>query len=261
LKSNDLLIITVATTFLVVLLCSFIIAFILRYKSRQNEYELEKQNLRLEYELESDKALLELSEQTMQVISQEIHDNVGQTLTLAKLQVNTMNPSNMQEHKEICNSLLTRAIQDLRDMSRLLVGNFVLTHGLEKSIERELALIQSGGYIQCSLTSDIGGLRLNSDFEIILFRSSQETLNNILKYAKATTIKVDMKVQNQRLILKIVDNGIGFDVDKNIKGLGLINIQNRAKILNGICAIESTLGQGTNITFDVPLQLSNENIT
>ncbi len=252
---NQFLIITVASTFLVVLLCSFIISFIVHYKRRQNEHELEKQNLKLEYERESDKALLELSEQTMRIISQEIHDNVGQTLTLAKLQVNTLSSENMINQKETCNELLTRAIQDLRDMSRLLQGNFVLEHGLEKSISRELALIESAGVIKCELNSQIGGFSFKPEFEVILFRCAQETLNNVLKYASASAITLSIYIYNHRLIMKIQDNGIGFDVEKNIKGLGLINIQNRAKILNGSCLIESIIGQGSTVTFDVPLQL------
>jgi two-component system, NarL family, sensor kinase len=216
---------------------------------------LEKENIRLEYEREGKLALLELSEQTMQMISQEIHDNVGQSLTLAKLQVNTMDEQNYAKQRETANELLTRAIQDLRDMSRLLGGNFVLEHGLEKSIERELDMIQSSGKIKCNFHSKINGLVLKQDFEVILFRCAQEAMNNIMKYANANHIDVQLEVANDHLILKIADNGIGYDSNNIKNGLGLDNMKNRANILNGVCTINSELNNGTVVTFDVPLQL------
>lgn len=252
--NRELLIISISVTVLMLLLCSFIVFFVLRYRQRQNEFEKEKRMIRLEYEREGNKALLEMSDQTMKAISQEIHDNVGQTLSLAKLQVNTLTTENQEEHKKFSNELLTRAIQDLRDIGRLLSGNFVLENGLEKSIRRELDMIEASGKIKCDFISDINGHKFKEEHEVILFRCAQESLNNILKYAKASQISLQLIASNGRLVMSIADNGIGFDVENAVKGLGIRNVQNRAAILGGTCHLKSSPGHGCKVLFDLPLQ-------
>src|SRR6202008_939738 len=149
------------------------VLFIFRYRQRQTEFEQEKERLKLAYESEGHKAQLEISEQLMKAISQEIHDNVGQSLTLAKLQINTTTTENYADRMQKSTELLTRAIQDLRDLSRSLSGNYVIENGLENSIRREIELARATGRVECSFFSNLDDHQLSEQHSVILFRCTQ----------------------------------------------------------------------------------------
>lgn len=89
--------------------------------------------------------------------------------------------------------------------------------------------------------------------ELILFRIVQEALNNIIKHAEATEIMIELFFTEDALELQIKDNGKGFIKEKLQSGNGFINMQNRARSLNGICEINSQPGTGTSITIKIPL--------
>ncbi|MFN0031541.1 MAG: sensor histidine kinase [Flavobacteriales bacterium] len=260
-NNNEIVIISISITVLTLLLCSFIVFFVVRYKQRQREHEKEKELIRVQYEREGNKAKLELYEHTMRSISEEIHDNVGHALSLAKLQINTMTMENMPENCSSAGELLTGAIQDLRNMGRSLNGNYILEHGLEKSIIRELELLKASVGMDFHFESHLNGYHIKEGHEVILFRCVQETLNNAMKYADATMLEIALTAGGDRLKLMVNDNGKGFDTTTQAKGLGLRNITSRAEILKGQCTIESKPGKGTRVLIDIPLHYSIANAT
>lgn len=122
-------------------------------------------------------------------------------------------------------------------------------------VENSLTNISEIGQFQFTLSND-DTIHWNKVDEIIkmnCYRIIQEGLLNIQKYAKATLVHINFTLTDGVLKLKIKDNGVGFDVKKNSKGIGLINIQDRAHKINGKFTIDSKINDGTELTFLIPL--------
>ena len=253
----------IVTIFLLIVAIG-IIMLVLVYQKKQLQYLREKEQLKVTYEKEILSTQLEIQEQTFKNISQEIHDNIGQGLSLAKLNINTINVSDIngvQEKVDTSKQLITKAIQDLRDLSKSLNTDYVTDMGLVRSVEYELEMIQrSGSY---AVNFDVQGktYRLDPQQELIIFRIVQEVLHNIIRHAEATAIDVVFTFEPEKFILQIADNGIGFDASQLSSdnydgfGLGLRNMNNRAKIINANFRLTSTLGKGTTVF--LTLELNN----
>jgi two-component system, NarL family, sensor kinase len=243
---------------LVGFLVAVIIVFVLEFKKRQNR---QRELLNAQFQQELLRTQLEIQEQTFRNISQEIHDNIGQVLTLAKLNLNTITNHSVSEdiNNKLTSSkdLITKAIQDLRDLSKSLNTEFISEAGLLKSIEYELELLRRTGSIQIISMQEGEYYALPQQKELILFRIFQEVLNNIMKHSQATEIKVILNFQPNHFSLEILDNGDGFnsnEVEQNGQyGLGIKNMQNRSKIIGANFTINSQPGKGTAVRIDLPV--------
>src|SRR5690606_37149424 len=145
---------------------------------------------------------LELSEQVMRNISEEIHDNIGQTLTVAKLSLNAMSDNDYKEHARNAKELITRSLQDLRNLSKALNGDYILREGLQNALAREVDVINASGELNCVFEGEIPANWLTANSEIILFRCVQEALSNALKHASASCIKVVSAMAQDLLTLE-----------------------------------------------------------
>src|SRR5258706_10354982 len=142
--SQDI-IITIIVTFFLLLLTSFVVVFITYHQRRQIKNLNEKQQLQSKYQKELLRTQLEIQEQTLKTISQEIHDNIGQVLSLAKLNLNTMDVTQqdkLQEKISDSKKLVSKAIQDLRDLSKSMNTDNIEALGLVRAIEYELEMIR-----------------------------------------------------------------------------------------------------------------------
>jgi two-component system sensor histidine kinase DegS len=104
--------------------------------------------------------------------------------------------------------------------------------------------------------------RLSTEIEVTFFRILQEALTNVMKHAHATRVRVKLAVSEKEVSLTVEDNGAGFDtsllsIPESQNRLGLASIQERVLLLNGICKIESQLGEGTSIFVRIPLPDTN----
>ena len=138
-------------TILLLFLTLFIIVNLLLYYHKRKRHYVENENLKTEFKQTLLQTQLEIQEQTLKNISQEIHDNIGQALSLAKLNLNTMPPTNDEAlQQKILNSkeLVSKAITDLRDLSRSLDTDYVQEMGLQRAIEYELEMIKKTGTIE-----------------------------------------------------------------------------------------------------------------
>jgi signal transduction histidine kinase len=205
---------------------------------------------------------LEIQEQTFKNISQEIHDNIGQTLSLAKLNINTMDPDKRDELEEKIHSssqLITKAIQDLRDLSKSMNTDLVVEMGLARSIEYEAQLFEKAGVYAVQFQVQGHYTKLPPQHELILFRIFQEAMNNIIKHAAASEIHIRLYCRDP-FVLEIQDNGKGFDStallqnERQWAGLGLRNMKSRAALIGAQYHIESTAGTGTivRVTLSLP---------
>ena len=247
--------------FVILLLIGFIVTILFFYQRRQNRHIKEMEITKANYEMETFRAQLEMQEETFQYISQEIHDNVGQFISLAKLHLNTLNIDHRNSALEKVNystDLLTRALDDLRDLSKSLSSELIKNGGLAKAIEQQIGQVQKIGKYHVVL--DIQGEynQINEQKEIILFRILQEALNNIIRHSGASEILVLLTQIENSIKMRIQDNGRGFDDSflkkARLRFLGGINImRKRAKLINADFEIESTPGHGTKITVTTPL--------
>ncbi|MFN8247831.1 MAG: histidine kinase [Ferruginibacter sp.] len=190
-------------------------------------------------------------------MSREIHDNIGQKLTLAKLHLNTLDLlsfNNAAERLQTSVSLISDAITDLSDVSRSLSAEVIANNGLIKALELEVQQMRKSRLYNISLEINGEPVFLDSHRELIVFRIIQESLSNIMKHAAATLIKIKLNYTELLLQVNISDNGKGFSVNQpSASGTGIANMKRRAGWLKGVCLLDSVPGAGTNINIEIPL--------
>ncbi len=252
--NQDLDSILLSITFLFIALGLFILFFILLFTRKKNKLLMQNQLLEVEHQKVLLQTQIEIQEQTLKTISQEIHDNIGQVLSLAKLNLNTfeniestLNQTKINDTKQ----LVSKAINDLRDLSRSLHGDKIAELGLQTSIENELKILENTGQFKTNLNLAGYAYKLEPQKEMVLFRIVQEALNNSIKHAKAKNIHVILDYGIAIFKLCIKDDGVGFDVNTltaTKTGIGLKSMQNRAALIGATFNIESLTQQGTSIT-------------
>jgi signal transduction histidine kinase len=242
----------IAASGLFVFLALFIVAFVWRYNQQQKYFEAEKVNLELSLQKEATLAQLEMSEQLLMKISQEIHDNIGASLTLAKMQLALMDASTYQLKADRTMEILTRSIEDLRNLSKSINGNYILEQGLEKAIQRELEIINSSGAMLARFVSHADDLRLSNELEIVIFRAIQESMNNALKHSEGTEIEVQIVSTDADWIFKVIDNGRGMHLEQITKSVGLNSLKSRMLATGGRLEIQTELNVGTEVHCILP---------
>jgi signal transduction histidine kinase len=205
------------------------------------------------------KSQLEMQEETFNRISQEIHDNVGQVMSLAKVQINIMTESN-DMNREMLNDVkvnIGKAMTDLRDIARSLSSDRIRTIGVHTAALSEAERLNKSGIIQIDVEVEGQEQKMQEDKKLILFRIIQESIQNIIKHAKASETVIQFQYESDHLLTRITDNGSGFDPQERMmlnSGLGLSNITTRAMLAGGNSQIQSAPGQGTCITINMPYE-------
>ena len=238
------------------LFIGFIIFFVSNYRKKQQTNQQEKSLLQLHYQEGLLKARIDIQEETFNHISQEIHDNIGQQLSLAKVYLNGLATAESSDPKiGEATKLVSKAIHDLRGLSRSLNTDYLRDMGFERSIEHELDIIRGSGNYLTELTVEGDVREFDQQKALVLFRMVQEGLNNIIKHAEARHIGVALLFGDQHLTLTISDDGKGFDsasIDDS-HSLGLRNMHNRARLLGGGFGLTSSPAEGTRLEIRCPI--------
>ncbi|MGI8583988.1 MAG: sensor histidine kinase [Chitinophagaceae bacterium] len=236
-------------TIILLLLAFFIVGFIIEYQNRHKIFAAEKNEMQNRFEQEQLKSRLEIQEQTFNHISQEIHDNIGQVLSLVRLQINTLGKTPSEEQINTTDYLLGKAIKDLRDLSHSLSTDRIKELGFNDFIKQSLIPLEKTGNYKIEFVSDTENIAINYEIALIIYRIIQEALNNIIKHAKATEITISVVLKKEKVHIKIMDNGQGFDSSKisGSTGIGLKNITARAKLINAKLDISTALNAGTTV--------------
>jgi two-component system, NarL family, sensor kinase len=253
----------VISVLLILILVVFITSIIYRYQQKQNTYFKDLETLKTSHQNTLLQSQLEIQEQTFENISREIHDNIGQKLTLAKLHLNTLDYTDTKKTELQVNdsvNMISEAINDLSDISRSMSSEILLNNGLIKALEFEAAQLQKSGMYKISLSTSGNSIFMDANTELVLFRIAQEAINNIIKHAQATLIDIRLHYNTVLLTMQISDNGKGFNTEQNVPGTGLQNIKKRAALLKGSCTIASTENTGTQIKIEIPLYEDNTTI-
>jgi len=244
----DIIISVVATSLFILLLVISVLFLFRIYLKRKNKLLLEKERMNIEFEQTLLKSQLEIQEHTFNHISREIHDNIGQVLSLVRIHLNTLQTSDAGQKLELMDELMGKAIGDLRSLSHSLDGDHIRNKGWTAAVIKLLNDLQKSGKYKTLIELDEDLPELGSDRPIILFRMIQETITNIIRHAAADSISFSAKKLSRQIAIEIKDNGKGFDPGKLSPGLGLQNLQNRAKMINAGLTINSEPGKGTIVT-------------
>jgi signal transduction histidine kinase len=250
-QQEEILITIVVASVFFVLIGSFLLLLVLVFLRRQRKNKQEKEEMKNRFEQTLLKTQLEIQEQAFSYISQEIHDNIGQVLSLVRLNLNTFGEVVTEEKIEQTDDLLGKAIKDLRDLSHNLQNNRIHDIGIVESIRQLLLSLEKTGQYKTEFSASDHFHILDANTDIILYRMIQEIVNNIIKHASATFIKVEINSEPEITLVRISDNGVGFDtstLQEGRPGIGLQNISSRAKTINSTVDVKSSPGSGTVIT-------------
>ncbi|MDT8411773.1 MAG: response regulator [Vicingaceae bacterium] len=204
-----------------------------------------------------EKRMVDIQENEKERISKELHDGIGQMVTAIKYSLTAVfkESSNVKELSSKHKKILTQIddlIKELRLTSYNLLPSLLRDYGLESAIGKIIKSINERKDLNISFFVNLNNKRFNEKIELGLFRIVQEAINNIVKHANAKKVEISLEQKNNHLKLIIKDNGIGFKIDKIIKGQGLSNMKQRAYLLDGICTINSNKN-GTVVIVEIPL--------
>ena len=247
--------IVIVGSIILALVAIFIVSFMFAYTKRHNRYLMERKEMQSQFEQELLRTQMEIQEQTFKTISQEIHDNIGQMLSLAKLNLSKFEIDRQNSDDAVLSAkdLVSHAVTSLRDLSKTLNTDTISTIGLVKSIELELQLVEKTTGIKTRMQTNGHSTKLLPQQELILFRIVQEGLHNSIKHASPTLLSVDANVENDLFQLTVADDGKGFDnTVKHAEGSGLRNMQSRSKLIGAEWNLKSALGKGTQIHITIP---------
>lgn len=234
--------IIVISTIVFILFCAIIVFFVLYYMKRRKSAEEELKIKVLE-------AQIAIQEQTSEHISREIHDDVGQVLSVARIYLQGVE----QTDKIVkTNALISRAISSLRNISHSLNASQLLNEGIVIALQMELQQIEESGIIKTIFKNEVEHFQLKPDQELILFRTCQEALNNAIKHSEASLLSINLNETELHYEIRIADNGKGFIYESepgNIAKNGVKNMQKRAELIGAKMEIKSLINKGTTVSF------------
>jgi PAS domain S-box-containing protein len=222
---------------------------------------------------ESERQLRSLSSQLLTAqeterkrISRELHDELGQSLTVMKLRLNFIEKNLLQyqtELKQECESgieYLDQVIENIRRLSRDLSPTILEDFGLSAALRWLINNFAKRYTIKVVLNmTDVDSL-LPPDSHVVVYRTVQEALTNIGKHAQAKTVSIAIERNDDQVLFSIEDDGIGFDEwvttarNPEERGLGLATMKGRAQMVGGVLRIRTQEGKGTQITLSIPIQ-------
>ena len=228
----------------------FFYLLLIQYSRRKIEHLKQMKDLHFAYEQTLLNSHIEIQEQTLKHISSEIHDNIGQVLSLVSLNLNTIETSDKNK-LDFTSELVTKAIDDLRGLSKSLNPDRVKMVGLTESIKVEIDQLNRTGSFETSfkIKRELG--EISPEKTIILYRMVQEVLNNIIKHSKASKVHIQFDGNEVENIICITDNGLGFNINNVSLGLGLHNLKERAAMIQVGLKISSEINEGTSVSFSL----------
>ena len=257
-ESEDyiLILFVVITSLVLFSLCLVVFLVIDKYQKRKLKHNTELLKINSQHEQEILKAQIQVQEHTFSWISSEIHDNIGQKLSLAKLHLNRLKLPDSKFDQDLLNDavqIITETLNDLRDISKSTSQDKIIQEGFLVLLKTDIERMNRSGSFQFKLSIIGDEYFLEPNIELMIYRTIQESLNNVLKHSNATQVNIKLHYQNQLITVEISDNGVGFSESEIKYGSGLNNIQMRVEHLQGKVSINSQKGKGTTIQIHIPI--------
>lgn len=228
------------------------VVFLFRqYQYKQQAAINEKALLQQQHQQEILTTELEVQQQTMQYIGREIHDSVGQKLTLASLYAQQLSFKkqypNIQEQLESIGQVINESLTELRSLSKSLTNDGIQEQTLEQLLQTECNKINATAICRATLHNATVGIMVPPKVKILVLRIVQEFIQNSLKHSQCKNLYIFLQNLNDKLYLDLKDDGKGFNTSQQNKGIGLRNMQKRADLLNATLQLESTPNYGTRL--------------
>lgn len=253
-KLSENISIILGASSILLLITLFIVMLVMAYLRRDLKHLKEKETMEADFEKQLLQSQLETQEHTLNQLSNEIHDNVGQLLNSTKLLIGLTQRS-LPEPPEtlvMADDTLGKAIQEVRTLSKALNKEWLQQFDFMQNLEAEIARINAAKSMRIELFRP-QSIHLKRDQQTILFRIVQEILQNAIKHANAKMIAIRIREENGLLVIYIADDGTGFDEAGTRKSVGLLNIRNRTRLLGGTVEWQSSINKGTAVTIQLPV--------
>jgi two-component system NarL family sensor kinase len=240
---------------LIGLFASFLI-FVNRKNKQLNKQKIEV--LKKEQETEGLKSFIDGEEKERKRIARELHDGLGAVLATVKMQISSIQHKvpeiQSMETFQKAESLIDNACRTVREISHNLMPQVLEQEGLEFALEELCQTFSNQNGIPFEFNYFGKEQNLTQEIKTTVFRIAQELLKNIIKHAEAKEVIVQLTIEEDEIILIVEDDGKGFDVAGQYKGIGLQNIRSRTTYFNGTVEIESTPGKGSTFTILLPIE-------
>ena len=240
-----------------IIITSLVIVFFIVFQKRKNKLLLDQIKQQRAFEAEIVQAQTEAQEQTLKNIGWELHDNVGQLLSFASMQLSILKmqvADDVRDKFKDTSEALSNGLKEVRALSKTLNNDVILNIGFEKSITNELDRMKKMKFTSAELKIIGDKIDFNDrKHEIIIFRILQEFLSNSVKYSEAKNISITLDYQVEQVIITATDDGKGFDINEIEQGSGLINMKSRAALIGANLDLNSKLGEGVELVLNYPL--------
>ncbi|MFC4635637.1 sensor histidine kinase [Dokdonia ponticola] len=235
----------------VVVLVVLFILFFYTFQRRKNKLLIEKVVAQKEFESTLIQAENEIQEATLKNVGMELHDNVGQLLSVAKMQLRSGLSQLEDDKKEAFAEALETvnlSLTEVRQLSKIVNGEVLANLDLQDAIQVEIDRLNRFSHTNATFSLNGSPIFIEEKEKIIIFRIVQECCSNVIKHADAQNLDIRIFYEEASLQIMIKDDGVGYDTHTNTSGSGLINMQRRAEMIKAQLVAHSKQGQGTEIT-------------
>jgi two-component system NarL family sensor kinase len=238
------------------LLAIAIVLFMVMYQKRMISEQLKRNQLEADLQQKMMQAELESQENERRRLAADLHDSIGGMLSAIRVGISTISKQVTDPNIEQTKQMLDDTISSVRRISRDLMPSTLERFGLTQAIQEMCERFSSTTKLPIHFHEQGILNGLDKTKELMLFRITQELINNTIKHAQASQLDISVEAADK---LKIVaeDDGVGFNIDEQLnsgkKGLGLFSIQNRASLLGATLEYEKDRKKGTRVTLTLPL--------
>ena len=255
-KYYELEIMITAGVLIFLVFAGIIVFVIIFYQKRRFQYKEDLFKMQSQFNEALMQSQLETHEATLNQISEEIHDNIGQLLSSTKmlLGITERNLENIPDTLKTAEQTLGKAIQDLRSLSKSLNKEWLHQFNITDNLKTEVDRINTARTIRAEYFTSTTFLPMQAEAQVMLFRIVQEAVQNCIKHANAQRITIRTLYSHEQITVTVDDDGDGFmQANQTASGVGMMNMQHRTKLLGGTIAW-NPLAQGTQVFITLPVQ-------
>lgn len=209
--------------------------------------------------------MAQIQDEERRLIGLDLHDGLTQLIISANMHLNTLNAqigsqlsAQSLQALDVSRTLVKQSIDEARRVISELRPTLVDDLGLEQGLRQYVTELCEEQKWAAEIVTNTQGLEIEHPVEAAIFRIAQEALTNVRKHARTEKVRVELSVESESLLLCVQDWGRGFDAtliqEDEAEHLGLVSMQERAQMINGVCKIESQPGKGTSVEVRIPLK-------
>ncbi len=253
---SEIIIFLITATIVFIILILGLVNFFLQYRKRRLHHLEDTKKMQELHQSELLFTQLEMQTQTMQHIGREIHDNVGQKLTLASLYTQQLAYENkapqVNDKIESISNIINESLAELRQLSKSLTDDSINENNINELLKQECDNVNHLKKATATFSSNKKNIILTYQTKSILVRIVQEFLQNSLKHAQCKNISISLNENENKLQMQLQDDGKGFDINNILnKGIGLSNMKKRLEVIGAIFNLESKQGIGTKLLIEI----------